>query len=193
MKPTDFSRSEYMLENLFVASSPGGIEAQEARGQRELVASTTLPIKFNVGTREELENFGVVYGEPDGLFAPVQLPEGWRTEATDHSMWSNLLDDKGRKRASIFYKAAFYDREAFVNVKRRYGLSTYEPCDAAGNPKEWGEHTHFQVTVQDAGTNIHTVGLYKDGDYNESDCLYEEAKLWLETNYPEWESRVAYW
>jgi hypothetical protein len=53
----------------------------------------------------------------------VKLPEGWHIKATDHSMWSNLVDDKGRNRASIFYKAAFYDREAFLSFNRRFSMS----------------------------------------------------------------------
>ena len=34
-------------------------------------------------------------------------------------MWSDLLDDKGVKRGSIFYKAAFYDRSAFLRLKEK--------------------------------------------------------------------------
>ena len=46
-------------------------------------------------------------------------------------MWSDLVDDKGRKRTSIFYKAAFYDRSAHIGVNRRYGISIdYNRLDA---------------------------------------------------------------
>jgi len=38
-------------ENFVVAATPGGIEAQEAQGQRDFVASDTLPLDFNFCTQ----------------------------------------------------------------------------------------------------------------------------------------------
>ena len=100
---------------------PGMIEASEARGQSELVASTQLPTEIRPPEgKKTLEEAGVKFGEPneeDPLFCEATLPEGWKKVATEHSMWSELVDDKGVKRASIFYKAAFYDRAAFMNVE----------------------------------------------------------------------------
>lgn len=94
------------------------IEAQEAQGQRELVNSTQLPVKVNSGDRKTLEKAGVVFGRATGidLFVEATLPAGWKKKATDHSMWSELVDETGKVRATIFYKAAFYDRDAFINV-----------------------------------------------------------------------------
>ena len=97
----------------------GAIMEQEAQGQRELVNSTQLPAKVNSGDRKALEKAGVVFGEKspdDDLFVEATLPEGWQKRRTDHSMWSELVDEKGVVRATIFYKAAFYDRDAFINV-----------------------------------------------------------------------------
>ncbi len=37
-------------------------------------------------------------------------------------MWNELVDDKGRVRASFFYKGAFYDRDAFINFNTRYSI-----------------------------------------------------------------------
>lgn len=105
------------LKNAIIAATPGGIEQQEADGQKEFVGNSVLPFVFNSGTKEHLEAAGVVFGEKiDELFQAVQLPEGWHKKATDHSMWSELIDEHGKKRASIFYKAAFYACSAFINV-----------------------------------------------------------------------------
>jgi hypothetical protein len=92
--------------------NPGAIEQQEARGQRELVASSQLPRNG----LEFAESRGIVVhaGGNDPLFVDVTLPAGWKIVPTEHSMWSDLVDDAGVKRASIFYKAAFYDRVAFI-------------------------------------------------------------------------------
>lgn len=86
---------------------------------------TEILRKNNIAwTKQQYEKMGIkVIGEYDDLFYNVQLPEGWKVEATEHSMWNNLLDDKGRKRASFFYKAAFYDRDAFINFNIRFKIS----------------------------------------------------------------------
>jgi len=105
--------------------NPNAIEAQEKRGQDELAKSCQLPAKINSGgseTKSEYEKLGIkVIGvsKGDNLFLDVELPEGWKVQPTTHSMWSNLLDDKGNEIASIFYKAAFYDMAAFINIKQQ--------------------------------------------------------------------------
>lgn len=95
------------------------VERQEAQGQRELVTDDTLPVDMNQECKSKLEDAGVVFGDTvagDRLFRLCKLPAGWKKVATDHSMWSDLVDDQGVKRASIFYKAAFYDRRASLTA-----------------------------------------------------------------------------
>lgn len=89
---------------------------QEAAGQRQLVNSDRLPTESN-NTDAEFAAIGVTLGDPDPsdpLFRPAILPDGWRREATDHSMHSKVVDQHGRERISVFYKAAFYDRKAHM-------------------------------------------------------------------------------
>ena len=106
-----------LIEAMAVGSSQV-IPNQEARGQSALVNSSVLPKKMRPSNaKETLEKLGVVFGdEYDDLFVNATLPDGWRKVATDHSMWSNLVDNSGKEIASIFYKAAFYDRDAFLHV-----------------------------------------------------------------------------
>lgn len=94
----------------------GYIEGMEAAGQRQFVGSEQLPTRSPIA---ELEALGFVFGpvDPrDDLFRPCTLPDGWVKRGTDHSMWSEIVDDKGRRRVSIFYKAAFYDRSAHASL-----------------------------------------------------------------------------
>lgn len=105
------------MANAIVAMTPGGIEAQEAAGQAAMAKSKDrLPCD---GDWIALQEMGVVRGEKvDEIFYRAVLPEGWKIVPTDHSMWSDLVDASGTKKASIFYKAAFYDRRASISVVR---------------------------------------------------------------------------
>ena len=103
------------IENGLIAATPGGIEAQEARGQTILCSNELLPKKMYNIKREEMESLGFRFHDTpndDPLFVHVSLPEGWTKRPTEHSMWSELVDQEGKVRAKIFYKAAFYDRRA---------------------------------------------------------------------------------
>lgn len=94
--------------------NPKAIEDQERRGQAELAKSCQLPtnglaeIATKLGIKVLRQSVG------DAIFSDVELPEGWKIRVTDHSMWSELVDTDGVVRARIFYKAAFYDRSAFI-------------------------------------------------------------------------------
>ena len=110
------------------------IEFQEKLGQQNLCNSCELPIKCNnYGYFKKLYDIGItilhteeeINTLPKGeLFIKVELPKGWSIKPTSHSMWSNLVDNKGRERASIFYKAAFYDRDAYLNFNKRFRISS---------------------------------------------------------------------
>lgn len=116
--PTNTTRSENRPDWL-LGGNPRAIEAQEARGQRELVESTVLPTECRPADKAALEAAGVKFGDPlpgDPIFCNAELPEGWKKEGSDHAMWSYLVDETGTQRAAIFYKAAFYDRSAFIRL-----------------------------------------------------------------------------
>lgn len=183
------------LDNFFAAATPGGIEAQEAAGQATLCLSSILPKEC---PRDELEKMGVKFGaDHDELFINVTLPAGWTKHATEHSMYSDLIDDKGRKRGSIFYKAAFYDRRADMTLSRRYGVEAYLPCDADGNPIEYGKHTHHRTVAKDGDMYLQYFGVrpkdYSPEGYELGKQHEEAARAWLTERYPDWNDVTAYW
>jgi hypothetical protein len=95
------------------------IEEMEREGQAQLVTSDRLPTRFNSGTQAEFEALGFTFGDPDPddpMFRPATLSQGWSRKGSDHAMWSYITDEHGHDRVSIFYKAAFYDRDAFMNL-----------------------------------------------------------------------------
>lgn len=121
-KPSDTSKT---FEREREASRTLG----KAEGQQELIASESLPTEVSPKERALMERWGFVFGEPypdDALFTPVRLPPGWTKAGTDHSMWSEVHDAKGRNRVDVFYKAAFYDRRARMTLASRYGAEPSE-------------------------------------------------------------------
>lgn len=102
----------------------GSIERMEAQGQREFVNSAVIPSRCNSGSDDDLTALGFKLGdqvEGDRLFRHAELPEGWKRQGSEHAMWSHIVDELGRKRISVFYKAAFYDRDAFLGINTVYG------------------------------------------------------------------------
>lgn len=176
--------------------NPGAIEDQESRGQKQLVNSSQLPRKNNSwGNKQTIqeiyESVGIKVIEEstnDELFFDVVLPKNWKLELTDHSMWNNLLDDKGRTRATIFYKAAFYDREAFINFSTRYF------CGSKYTEKESPDekfHPKFYCVKDNSNDEI----LFKTKITKEysDDALENEAQEWIRKNFPKHEDITAYW
>jgi len=173
------------LDNFGVASTPGGIEAQELGGQIGLVASfETLPINMGAGGRERAEALGFTYGtEADELFVTVTPPEGWSLRATDHAMWSDILDGQGRKRGAIFYKAAFYDRRADGHWLPRFSVTN-----------DW-KNDDRTPRVIDAGTGeIVWMGEPSPpSDWAAIEVQEEAGRAWLLENYPDYQNPAAYW
>lgn len=167
------------------------IERQESRGQQEIVGSDQLPRKCNsprnTNAAEQYHKMGIrvfTTSKGDDLFLGVNLPTGWKKEATDHSMWNNLVDDNGRVRAMFFYKAAFYDRDAFINFETRYDARF----------KVEGENCWYEVT--DNGENakiLFSTSPTGGRNYARIDILQKEATDWLNANFPLWEDINAYW
>lgn len=114
-----------LAEGMATGSAASFIERQERDGQRQLVNSDRLPTDRRGTPDEEWLALGFTFGDPDpqdDMFCPATLPPGWKREGSDHAMWSYLVDELGRRRVGIFYKAAFYDRSAFMRLN---SVSTY--------------------------------------------------------------------
>lgn len=165
------------------------IENQEARGQRELVGSDTLPKQMSDQDRATLEAWGVRFlGDVPGddLFVYATLPEGWSKKETDHSMWSKLYDERGRERAAMFYKAAFYDRVAHLHVSHRYTVQT--DYDAPENIR--------RSQCFDGETVMHTVEVpIPDGKtkWDVADEADSECRKWFDEKVPHWRDLLASW
>ena len=207
------SQEPILLEAMVTGDISRPILAQEARGQKEIVAAggSRLPAKGTVtengaGPASDpplpllWKEFGIEIGEPvegDEIWVHAKLPQGWSIRPTDHSMWTKLVDNKDRERASIFYKAAFYDREAFIQPDHRFA--------ATGDPV--GRTRSMFGIVTDGGKEIQRFGPFDDdeaprprfGDprFDAWTSGYKKARAaasaWLDEHYPDWNSLTAYW
>jgi hypothetical protein len=182
---------DLLFRALVTGDSSNAILGQEADGQKSFVSSTTLPTDMREA-KAVLEAAGVKFlgvVEDDPIFQYVELPNGWKKVATSHSMHSDLVDDKGRKRAGIFYKAAFYDRSAHLSVNRRYGTSIdYDRLE---------KEKVAVATVTDGNDVIFTAEPVKFEEdkarYDAQDEARALAVAWLNEHFPNWEDASAYW
>ena len=173
------------IENFIIAATRGGIEAQEAAGQKSLVADQTLPKEC---PRSELEKLGFIFAEnADDIFISVKFPEGWSKKATDHSMWSSLLDEKNRKRGSIFYKAAFYDRSAHMTLDRRFSVRQNYDIDNGV------QYQVFDCDNYIFETNKIECEKHSDKYWEAQDTAKLEAEAYLNERHPEWHDVSAHW
>lgn len=183
-----------ILLDTFSGIYPGdAIERQEAAGQSAMVNSADLPVDMHESRDRVTVATGIKFGEPvNDLFVAVELPSGWRKERTEHPMWSDLLDDKGRKRAAIFYKAAFYDRSARMSWERRY-TATKEYADG---PNGYEDDSSRTVVRDNApGDVLFSREWRKNGSDTREDREADQtaARDWLADKFPEHEDPFAYW
>lgn len=173
------------MENFIAAITPGGIERQEKQGQIEQGMKETLPINGTSGKNRAMwESMGFQFlDNADDIFVNVKFPPGWKKVPSESAYWTDLIDDKGRKRASIFYKAAFYDRHSIIHPEQRFRQNT-EYSD---------EENTRTVTITDSGKVIHTVGVCSLYDRDSMDLIDSQADAWLKQNYPDWRNPAAYW
>jgi hypothetical protein len=180
------------VENFLTAATPGGIELQEAAGQRDLCGTPDI-LPTNC-PRQQLEKIGFVFGEPtDDIFTEVTFPKGWSKVATDHSMWSKLVDEKGRERGMIFYKAAFYDRSAHMHLTSRYQLKR-DYLNAAGK-QSYTDPTAATVdrVIDVSGGTLFIAEKVPQGQYDKEEASRKQCSDWLDANFPNWKDATAYW
>jgi hypothetical protein len=192
----------------------GAVEREEKAGQQQAVVSDVLPSK---GLDKYMPGgpyagLGFIIGEHverDDMWRYVQLPAGWTKKATSHSMHNNILDERGRKRASFFYKAAFYDRDAIMYPPiSRYEVTiasdhelhadgsviSYDVLDNA----QCAPYTDKYGSTYPRGKVLNNFkGEWKKGDKQDrwklQDAIQAKAKAWTEEQFPDFENPLTYW
>lgn len=193
-----------------LGGNPRAIENQEAEGQQELIKASQLPARINspsssLDAWECYEKMGIhvhpfsdkiarIFKKQvkkindDPLFLTVILPEGWQIKASTHSMWNHLIDDQGRIRAKIFYKAAFYDRDAFTNLICRYKTDVEFISANPQTPKN-----DLAIVVDNATGQRLFQSAPIDVYSEDGKRIRQQAKDFLEKNFSNHADFTAYW
>ncbi len=197
------------LGNRMAGRRPGlAIEESERKGQAALVAaskgkSCELPRDMREA-RPVLEAAGVKFlvdSPGDQLFLRVELPAGWSIKPTTHNMYTDLCDEKGRRRASIFYKAAFYDRSARLSMERRYSIASYYNEDsqdvAVAKVEDQGavlfESERFQLLTDADRHGVWDRETHTETTPSKRDVATAQCRAWLDEHFPNWGDVSAYW
>lgn len=158
---------------------------------RTIVRYANLPWQFRRGKREDLERAGVVYGDivtNNHLLAICTLPPGWHLVQTGDIDWSELLDDKGNRRASVYICTDVFRRNAYVEIESRFTVREgYQDGETA-----------ICIAFQD-GREVFTSSAYPYSEYGTSSYYQAEAaakaevETWLAEHWPDWRDPNAYW
>ena len=157
-----------------------------------------MMINIKEYTKAQYERMGIrIVDCADDIFYNVVLPDGWEIRATEHTMWNEVLDDKGRKRMTIFYKAAFYDRDAFANLQTRFQLDVTHVADPNSDYDVW-KASDIQGTVKDGDRIIYqTARVPACSDYTKEskmkDVLWEDLYAFMNEHWPRYKDVHAYW
>jgi hypothetical protein len=166
--------------------------------QRAMVKSDMLPINIRThGGLRALQTAGIKFRDRDthhGLLTFVQLPAGWRKKADpDNKYYVRLLDVHNNRRASVYYKNSGPGSSAHMDVHTRYQII------AGSGPEEDGPSHQCTVIDNKTGKVYYTTAAYPYDGYLSEESIRlaqkarNEATLWLDDCYPDWEDLNAYW
>lgn len=181
--------SGFAAEAMALGTS-NAIERMEKAGQEQFAQSDILPTAdtSKPETEAALKALGFELGGKvpgDDMFRYAKLPKGWTRKPTDHAMYTDILDAKGRKRAVVGYKAAFYDRwVTFYFVHRFDFRQDYDAPD-----------TIIRGNVTDCGKVIHSFEMEKTkarNSWSAMDELKLKANAWLTAKYPDFNPHALY-
>lgn len=180
-----------------LGGNPVSIEEQEKRGQDELCNSCQLPTKLSstlsIAAEEYYEALGIKVlreSKGDKLFYDVVMPKDWSIQHTEHSMWSNLVDNKNRIRATIFYKAAFYDRDAYIIQQNFVQVEK----DFIKDDAQYACYSDRRCVLKVVNANGEILKQSNEMPYSASESTFDEYRQFILDKYPDMQTNpTAYW
>lgn len=146
------------------------------------MSTENLPKAINGATRDQLGALGFVFGnDVDALLVSCALPVGWVKRDTSSPWHWDLVDDKGRKRATMFHKAD--ENQAEMTMLARYSFNLFDGSRSGVN----------KAVACDGEIVIHELGVWKRTDFAMQARLEKDCTDWLDKKYPSWRDPLAYW
>ena len=178
----------FMSDNSLVLSFPLTIEEKRVV---EHMAKKMQP------SREVFEELGFSFVDiiGDRVLCSATLPEGWKLQATEHEMWTDIIDSDGFKRGSMFFKSDVFDRDAHMYLIPRYRVC----CDYIYNDDYstslvyFGNEKEKLFIAGEVKISNDSSSEVRYAKYQEKDNLLNLAKQFGNLNYPNWKDVLAYW
>jgi len=183
----------YMLMALAMGGEENAIEIMEKKGQMEAVNSSRVSKKM-FPDKSLWESLGFKFKDipNDDVLYEAELPEGWKVIPTEHQMWNNIVDKNNMVRATMFYKASFYDRDSHMSLECCYSIFT-----------QYDKDNNEKICFGNVNEVLFCAGqVYKPQNsspeerrkmHDDRERLSMIAKKFAEENYPDWENPLAYW
>jgi hypothetical protein len=172
---------------------------QEKQGQLEISNSPKLPTMYDnvyppIDSKPQLEKMGIKVLKKsidDDLFYDIELPDGWYFKPTEHALYTELLDDKKRLRAVIFYKAVSYDRKSAITFATCYRVVTSRTNDSYTAYATNNNRTVFTNTIYRKEKIKYEDSLIACKEDSLIAC--KNVKNFLNERFPDWRDINAYW
>lgn len=173
----------------------------------EPLAKHPLPCRLRK-PRHVWQALGFVFYDPEiddknkdnqkWLFQEVSYPPGWGNAPTKSHLWTDIIDEHGRVRGAIFYKAEAHDLRAHAVLYPRFsvGLDLSDRAMAQSTATMLIEDRLGLVNMRiDGLTKVNWAGDRAVAEAASSAELAAERKLkeWLDTNYPAWTTILGHW
>jgi len=171
------------------------IEKTEQEGNERAARNTQVAREMNP-SQEVWEKLGFKFTEipGDDVLYSADLPEGW-TMRTTSLYGSEIVDQNGNVRASMFYKASFYDRTAYMSLTARYGVRTDYRTVEEGEISEiyFGNENEKLFVAGVVIKNNDMTDEERKAKREEERELSIKAETYANEYYPDYQDVTAYW
>jgi hypothetical protein len=174
-----------------VGSEPGrSIVASELDRIEKFSTNDMIPLEAS--TIEQLKRLGFKIldnktSDVSAKFIQTEFPIGWIKKLNKERDWRvDIIDDKGRLRGYFKYKPSDY---AYTKLHTRFEILVDPDF-------EFDNDITYAIIVFDNLTRHfpYVTGEINQGTFEKSrDLAQQMAEAWLNTNYPMWQSYLAYW
>ncbi len=165
--------------------------------ERRNALNSVMMAKRMKPSKEEWEQLGFTFTDipDDDILCRATLPKGWTLEETDHCLWTDIKDENGRIRGSMYYNSLPYDRSARMSLRCRYGVHVGSVVEDSFVEEIYFGNEQEKLFV--AGQIRRARGQISreeaDARFDREDALRKMAEEFGDANYPGWKSVHSYW